>query len=59
MGRISMAMRDELVVTVTCRYGRASRLERGRILDEFVAVAGPAPQACDAAAARGPAQLKV
>ena len=40
MGRISMATRDELVVAVSGRYGRASRLERGRILDEFVAVTG-------------------
>ena len=35
-----MAMRDELVVAVAGRYARASRLERGRILNEFVAVTG-------------------
>ena len=35
-----MATRDELVVAVAGRYARASRLERGRILDEFVAVTG-------------------
>ena len=40
MGRISMATRDELVVAVAGRHARASRLERGRILDEFVAVTG-------------------
>jgi hypothetical protein len=40
MGRISMAARDELVAAVAGRYARATRLERGRILDEFVAVIG-------------------
>ena len=40
MGRISMAARDELVAAVAGRYARATRLERGRILDEFVAVTG-------------------
>ena len=40
MGRISMATRVELVVAVSGRYGRANRLERGRTLDEFVAVTG-------------------
>ncbi len=40
MRRISMATRDELVAAVSERYGRASRSERGRILDEFTAVAG-------------------
>ncbi len=38
MRRISMATRDELVRAVSERYGRASREERGRILDEFAAV---------------------
>ncbi len=38
IGRISMATRDELAVAG--RYARASRMERGRILDEFVAVTG-------------------
>ena len=32
------ATRDELVAVVAERYARSSRLERGRILDEFVAV---------------------
>ena len=40
MRRISMTTRDELVRAVSERYGRASRLERGHILDEFVAVTG-------------------
>ena len=40
MGRISMATRDELVVAVAGRYARASRLDWGRILDEFVAMTG-------------------
>jgi len=40
MRRISMATRDELVQAVSERYGRASREERGRILDEFAAVTG-------------------
>jgi hypothetical protein len=35
-----MATRDELVREVSERYGRASREERGRILDEFTAVTG-------------------
>ncbi len=35
-----MATRDELVAAVAERYARSSRLERGRILDEFVAVTG-------------------
>src|SRR5919199_3818585 len=40
MRRISMATRDELVMAVAERYARSSRGERGRILDEFVAVTG-------------------
>ncbi len=40
MRRISMATRDELVGAVSERYGRANRVERGRILDEFAAVTG-------------------
>jgi hypothetical protein len=40
MRRISMATRDELVRAVSERYGRASREERGHILDEFTAVTG-------------------
>src|ERR1019366_3769367 len=40
MGRISMATRDELVVALAARYASGNRHERGRILDEFVAVSG-------------------
>lgn len=32
--------RDEVVIAVAGRYAWATRLERGRILDEFVAVIG-------------------
>jgi hypothetical protein len=35
-----MATRDELVAVVAERYARSDRVERGRILDEFVAVTG-------------------
>lgn len=40
MGRISMATRDELVGALVTRYTASNRKERGRILDEFVAVGG-------------------
>ena len=40
MGQISMATRDELVGTLAARYGASNRVERGSILDEFVAVSG-------------------
>jgi hypothetical protein len=40
MRQVSMATRDELVTALAARYARASRTERGRILDEFVAVTG-------------------
>ena len=40
MRRVSMATRNELVAAVAERYARSNRLERGRILDEFVAVTG-------------------
>ena len=40
MRRVSMATRDELVAAVVDRYARSDRTERGRILDEFVAVTG-------------------
>ena len=40
MGRVSMTTRNELVAAVTDRYVRSDRLERSRILDEFVAVTG-------------------
>ena len=40
MGQISMATRDELVGALAGRYAGSDRKERGRILDEFVAVSG-------------------
>src|SRR5271168_5358813 len=40
MGQISMTTRDELVVTLAGRYAASNRVDRGRILDEFVAVSG-------------------
>src|ERR1700744_3087651 len=40
MGRISMALRDELVAAVSERYTASTRADRGRILDEFTAVSG-------------------
>jgi hypothetical protein len=40
VGQISMSTRDELVVALAGRYASSNRQERGRILDEFVAVSG-------------------
>jgi hypothetical protein len=40
MRRVSMATRDELIAALAGRYSRARRIERSRILDEFVAVTG-------------------
>src|SRR3954468_20273368 len=40
MRRVSMATRDELVAAVIERYSKGRRGEKGRILDEFVAVTG-------------------
>ncbi|OBQ86452.1 ISNCY family transposase [Mesorhizobium sp. WSM3873] len=40
MRRVSMATRDELVGAVRQRYLEGDRAEKGRILDEFVAVSG-------------------
>jgi hypothetical protein len=40
MRLVSMAVRDELVVTIAKRYGDGLRREKVRILDEFVAVTG-------------------
>jgi hypothetical protein len=40
MRQVSMATRDELIVAVRDRYGQATPDEKGRILDEFVAVTG-------------------
>ncbi len=39
-GQLSMATRRELVAAIRDRYGGATRQEKGRILDELVAVAG-------------------
>ena len=39
-GRLSMATRREVVTAIRERYGAATRAEKGRILDELVAVAG-------------------
>ena len=35
-----MATMDELVAAIGDRYARSGRMDKGRILDEFVAVAG-------------------
>jgi hypothetical protein len=35
-----MATRDELVAGLSARYALSNRIERGQILDEFVAVSG-------------------
>jgi hypothetical protein len=35
-----MATRDELIVVLAKRYRRSRRREKGRILDEFVALTG-------------------
>jgi hypothetical protein len=35
-----MATRDKLITALSGRYSEAERIERGRILDEFVAVTG-------------------
>jgi hypothetical protein len=40
MRRVSMATRDELIGAVIERYGHGGRDEKGRILDEFIAVTG-------------------
>jgi hypothetical protein len=40
MRRVSMTTRDELITALSRRYGETGRIERGRILDEFVAVTG-------------------
>ncbi len=49
-----MTTRDELVVALAGRYARGSRVERGRMLDEFAALTdGPPSQARDAPAPCG------
>ena len=40
MRRVSMATRDELIRALSRRYSEVRRIERSRILDEFVAVTG-------------------
>ena len=40
MRRVSMATRDELIAGLAKRYSDVGRMERSRILDEFVAVTG-------------------
>src|SRR3954453_13382497 len=40
MRRVSMATQDELVAAVIERYSNGRRAEKGRILDELVAVTG-------------------
>src|SRR5579864_5077267 len=40
MRRVSMVTRDELIGAVVDRYGQSGIAERGRILDQFVAVTG-------------------
>lgn len=38
--RITMATREELVVAIGARYAKATRAEKGKILDEFMQVTG-------------------
>src|SRR5437762_410558 len=40
MRRVSMATRDELISALSIRYSEVGRIERSRILDEFIAVTG-------------------
>ena len=40
MRRLSMATRTELKSVLAGRYWASSRVEKGRILDEFVAITG-------------------
>ena len=39
-GRISKQTQAELLVALSGRYGSSSKTDKGRILDEFVAVSG-------------------
>lgn len=39
-GRVSMATKGELLAAIGDRYRASSRVERTKILDEFVAVTG-------------------
>jgi len=52
MRRVSIATRDELIAALADRYSEG-RLERGRILDEFVALTGYHRKARNARAAVG------
>ncbi len=40
MRQVSMATRDEVTAVLVQRYAEASRHDRGRILDEMVAITG-------------------
>jgi len=40
MRRVSIATRDKLIAALWGRYREAARIERARILDEFVAITG-------------------
>ena len=40
MRMVSMATRDEVLAVLAGRYGGANRQDRGRILDELVALTG-------------------
>jgi len=40
MRQVSMAMRDEVTAVLVQRYAEAGRHDRGRILDEMVAITG-------------------
>ena len=40
METVSKSARKEILAAVRVRYGQASRLEKGKILGEFAAVAG-------------------
>ena len=40
MRRVSMVTRDELVAATVERYGKGRQSQKGRILDEFVAITG-------------------
>jgi hypothetical protein len=38
MGQVSMTTRNELIRAISARYQQSDRLDKGRILDEFVAI---------------------
>ena len=39
-GEISLATRTEVLGTIRCRYREASKKDKSRMLDEFVAIVG-------------------